>query len=181
MRSIRDFLLKQLFVFRVHTSRSHFTANSGYKEAPTNTPPATNSTSVTAASPKLQHRGCFPEITHKETRTRILRLRFIWTDTSWLGHIKSMTQLCKAHRPIIYILTQPRTFMHLNLLFNYLLPSLCTRSHCECKHCDTLCHIHAPVHALYFLYLYYFCFVLSFCYINSVLFYSCFSSFSSYG
>lgn len=38
------FLLKQAgpFVFCVHTSRSHFTANSGYKETPT-TPSVTNS------------------------------------------------------------------------------------------------------------------------------------------
>lgn len=41
---MRDFLLKQAgpFVFRVHTSRSHFAANSGYKETPT-TPSVTNS------------------------------------------------------------------------------------------------------------------------------------------
>ena len=54
VQSMRPFFLKQAgpFVFRVHTSRSHFTANSGYKETPT-TPSVTNSgldTSVTAVS-----------------------------------------------------------------------------------------------------------------------------------
>lgn len=74
---MRLYFFKQV-VFRVHTSRSHFTANSGYKETP--------------ATPSMTNSG----LRHMSQRCP-LKLLCIHFSVSLLNVSVSMNRLKKAH------------------------------------------------------------------------------------
>lgn len=98
VQSIRDFFLQQAgpFVFPVHTSRSHFTANSGLKETPT-TPSETNSV--------LQH------VIYSISRKNTQNLCFL----NWLTTLINLPSL-DTFRYISYISVQ--SFIKFFLLIN---------------------------------------------------------------